>query len=107
MPDLQLISVELIRNVSLTFATVMVVTFLLVADVRVSIGVLLSVVFTITNCAGYAHFLGLTIEMAVSILIILSCGLALDYAAHIGVAYIASRADRRRGMRPNLANPQK
>ncbi len=58
--------------------------------------------FTVTNIAGYAHYLGLTIEMVTSILLILCCGLALDYSAHIGVAYATSRA-RRRGERAHEA----
>lgn len=41
--------------------------------------------------------MGLTIEIVTSILLILSPGLALDYAAHIGVAYICSRGETRHG----------
>ena len=52
-------------------------------------------VFTVVNIAGYAHWLGLTLEIVTSILLILSCGLALDYAAHIGVAYAVGRTERR------------
>ena len=52
-------------------------------------------VFTVVDIAGYAHFLGLTVEIVTSILLILCCGLALDYSAHIGVAYATSRAEKR------------
>ena len=93
----KIISKELIRNLSLTFVTIVLVTLVLIADVRVSLLVLLSVVLTVSNVCGYAHFMGLTIEIVTSIILILSCGLALDYAAHIGVAYICSRHRDRKG----------
>ena len=49
--------------------------------------VFICVVFSVTNVCGYAHFLGLTIEIVTSITLILSVGLALDYAAHVGVIF--------------------
>ena len=49
--------------------------------------VFLTVLFSVTNVCGYAHWMGLTIEIVTSIQLILSVGLALDYAAHVGVIY--------------------
>ena len=49
--------------------------------------VFVCVVFSVINVCGYAHFMGLTIEMVTSISLILSVGLALDYAAHFGVIF--------------------
>ncbi|TRY79298.1 hypothetical protein TCAL_08847, partial [Tigriopus californicus] len=80
---------ELIRNLVLTFATIVVVTLFLVANIRVSLFVLICVVFTVANVCGFAHFMGLTIEIVTSLILILSCGLALDYAAHIGEAAVS------------------
>ena len=65
--------------------------------VPLSLQVLLSVVLTVVDVWGFAYFLGLTIEIVPSINLILSCGLALDYAAHIGVAYVCSREIGRKG----------
>ena len=81
--------------------TIIAVTFVLIANVRVSLAVLLSVVFSVSNVCGYAYFMGLTIEIVTSIILILSCGLALDYAAHIGVAYVCSRETARKGEKQN------
>ena len=39
--------------------------------------VLASVAFSVTNVCGYAYFMGLTIEIVTSIILILSVGLAL------------------------------
>ena len=49
--------------------------------------VFITVVFSVTNVCGYAHYMGLTIEIVTSIQLILSVGLALDYAAHVGVTF--------------------
>lgn len=87
---------ELIRNLVLTFATIVVVTLFLVANIRVSLFVLICVVFTVANVCGFAHFMGLTIEIVTSLILILSCGLALDYAAHIGVAYLCAKGHTRK-----------
>ena len=91
----QIISQELIRNLSLAFATIVLVTLVLMANLRVSFFVLVCVVMTVVNVCGYSHFMGITIEIVTSIILILSCGLALDYAAHIGVAYMCSRETTR------------
>ena len=88
---------ELIRNLILTFLTIIATTFILIANVRVCIFVLLSVVFSVSNVCGYAYFMGLTIEIVSSTILILSCGLALDYAAHIGCAYVCSRERQKKG----------
>jgi len=49
--------------------------------------------------------MGLTIEIVTSIVLLLSVGLALDYAAHIGVTYVVTRgADRRTRAQESLAS---
>merc|ERR1711935_1210865 len=49
----------------------------------------------VINVCGYAHFMGLTIEMVTSISLILSVGLALDYAAHYGVIFACLKTGTR------------
>ena len=49
------------------------------------------------NVGGYAHHTGLTLEFVTSINLLLTCGLALDYAAHIGVAFVCSKSTTRNG----------
>jgi len=91
----RIISDELIRNLSLTFATIAVVSLLLIINLQVCLMVFISVVFSVTNVCGYAHFLGLTIEIVTSICLILSVGLALDYAAHVGVIFSCMKTGTR------------
>merc|ERR1719348_1880203 len=72
------------------------VTIVLIADLVVCILVFLCVTLTLLDIAGGAYFMGLTIEIVTSIMLILSVGLALDYAAHIGVTYVVTKADSRK-----------
>ena len=50
---MQLILGELIRNMALTFAVITVITFLLLANVRMTLIVVLCIAFTILNVTGY------------------------------------------------------
>ena len=52
-------------------------------------------VFTVVNVCGFAHFMDLTIELVTSICLILSPGLALDYAAHVGVVFASLQSGSR------------
>ena len=44
---------DLTRNLGFSFATIVAITLLLIADLRVSLVVLASVVMTVANVAGY------------------------------------------------------
>ena len=88
---------DLTRNLGFSFATIVVITLILIADLRVSLVVLASVVMTVANVTGFSHFCGLTIEITSSVVLILCVGLGLDYSAHIGVAYLTSKAPTREG----------
>lgn len=89
------ISSELIRNLALTFTTILIVSLVLILNIQICLMVFLSVVFSVTNVCGFAHFMGLTIEMVTSISLILSVGLALDYAAHFGVLFASLKSGSR------------
>ena len=93
---LQIISKQLIRNLSLAFGVIALVSILLIADLVVSILVFVCVALTLLEITGGAYFMGLTIEIVTSIVLILSVGLALDYAAHIGVTYVVTKGTSRK-----------
>jgi len=101
----KVISTQLIRNLGLAFGAIAIVNLLLIADVTVSILVFLCVALTLLDIAGGAYFMGLTIEIVTSIILILAVGLALDYSAHIGVTYVVSRGtDRKQRTQDTLNN---
>ena len=91
-----MISKQLIRNLGFAFGAIALVNLLLIADITVSVLVFICVGLTVLNIAGGAYFMGLTIEIVTSILLILAVGLALDYSAHIGVQYVVTRLPDRR-----------
>ena len=93
----QMVARDLTRNLGFSFATIVAITLILIADLRVSLVVLSSVVMTVANVTGFSHFCGLTIEITSSVVLILCVGLGLDYSAHIGVAYLTSKAPTREG----------
>ena len=84
------------RNISFAFGAIAIVNLLLIADFMVSVLVFLCVALTLLEIAGGAYFMGLTIEISTSIILILAVGLALDYSAHIGVTYIITKKVNRK-----------
>ncbi|XP_057299716.1 patched domain-containing protein 3-like isoform X2 [Hydractinia symbiolongicarpus] len=87
----KIISTELIRNLALAGIIVFLVTLFLIANLWVSLLVVTCVVFTLINIAGYMHFWGLTVDTVTTIQLILAIGLSVDYSAHIGHGFMASR----------------
>ena len=81
---LQVISSELIRNLGLTMAAVVVVTLILISDLVTVFWVFTCIAFTLIDLLGLMYFWGLTVEISSSIIVILAAGLAIDYSAHIG-----------------------
>lgn len=82
---------ELFRNVGLSMLCVFVTMLLLLADIWASILVMVCVLMTLIDVMGYMHFWGLTIDVVSSIIIIISIGLCVDYAAHIAHAFLTSK----------------
>ncbi|KAJ8305936.1 hypothetical protein KUTeg_016481 [Tegillarca granosa] len=79
---------ELYRNLALAGLAVFFVTLILIAHIRASLIVFTCVVFTVVDVAGTLYFWGVSIDTASSILLTLSVGLAVDYAAHIGHTFM-------------------
>jgi len=92
----RIIGKQLVRNMGLAFAVIALVSLLLIADPIVSLLVFICVALSVLEIIGGAYFMGLTIEIVTSIVLILSVGLALDYAAHIGVTYVVTKGRNRR-----------
>ena len=80
---MQIIGGELLRNLGLTICVVAAVTLVLIQNLQASFWVLVCLVFIVTDLVGSMYWLGLTIEISSSIMILLCAGLAVDYSAHI------------------------
>ena len=82
------IEVEAIRNISSTMAVmVVIIAFLLVNPKAVAV-VCLCLCLIIINIIGYMHFWDLTLDSVTIIMLIIALGLSVDYAAHIGRAFM-------------------
>eukprot|EP00794_Sanderia_malayensis_P008208 gene8208-9088_t len=86
----KIIGEELFRNLGLAAACVFLVTLFLIANLWTSLMVFTCVVFTLADVAGFMHFWGLTIDTVTSVMLILAIGLCVDYAAHIGHAFMTA-----------------
>ena len=78
-----------------TFIAVVILLLVLVPNFQVVLITLSCVTFTVINVAGFSHFMGLTIETVTSIILILSLGLAVDYAAHIAITFVCIKSGTR------------
>ncbi|XP_066595690.1 patched domain-containing protein 3-like isoform X2 [Prorops nasuta] len=90
----RVIGEELIRNLCLEVFAVGLVTILLLRDIRTSFWVIACVLLTLVNLLGSMHFLGLTIEISSSIIVLLCAGLSVDYAAHIGLEFTRAQGTK-------------
>ncbi len=57
------------------------------------------------DVSGMMHFWGLTIDTVTSVMLILAIGLCVDYAAHIGHAFMTARGSSRNGELQILISP--
>lgn len=69
---------------AIIFGAVCLVTVCLIQNIHSVIWVNCCVIFTVVDLVGSMYWMGLTIEISTSLMILLCAGLAVDYAAHIG-----------------------
>lgn len=91
----EIIDQELLRNIGLAMACVMVCTFVLIMNFTVCFWIFNCVVLTLVNVCGMMYQWNLTIDLVSCIALQLAVGLCVDYAAHIGHSFlVASRGSR-------------
>ena len=93
---------ELFQNVLVAFAVVFVVCLFLIAQIATVLLVLSCVVFTLVDVIGFAYLWGVTINVVSTINLVLAIGLAVDYAAHIGHAFMTATGSRNKRVRASL-----
>ncbi|XP_071561671.1 patched domain-containing protein 3 isoform X2 [Temnothorax nylanderi] len=91
----KIIGEELMRNLSLEILAVGIVTLVLLRNLLASFWVMCCVLFTLIDLLGSMYFLGLTVEISSTIMILLCAGLAVDYAAHVALEFIRSSGNKR------------
>ncbi|CAL8112733.1 unnamed protein product [Orchesella dallaii] len=100
----ELITAELYRSVALSLACVLITIFFLLANLRMCLLCGVCVIFTIINVGGFMFFWGLTINMVSCIDIVLAIGLCVDYASHIGLAFMTCSGSRNSRAKQALRN---
>ncbi len=92
---MEVISSQLLRNLLLVLACVLVATLLLLADIIGSLIVVASVSATLVDLAGAMYFWGLALDTSAAVLLTLAVGLAVDYCAHLAHAFMIETGDTR------------
>lgn len=90
---LRVIRAELVQNVALALAAVLVVCVVMIADVFAAALVGLCVLLTIIELLGAMHLWGLAIDTVSVVNLVLAVGLSVDYAAHIAHCFMSKQGD--------------
>lgn len=90
----EVIAEELYRNLALAIGCIFLTTLALLSNLLACLQVVLCVLLTLLNVAGFMHFWGLTIETVSSTNLIISIGLCVDCPAHIAHEFLTSTGSR-------------
>lgn len=82
------IETEAIRNISSTMAVMVVIIAFLLVNPKAVLVVCFCLCLIIINIIGYMHFWDLTLDSVTIIMLVIALGLSVDYAAHIGRAFM-------------------
>ena len=85
------IAVEFYRNLVLALLVVFGIALILIPKVSAALLVLLAVLCTIVDVLGFMWFWGLTIDAVTVCYTVIAIGLAVDYSAHVGEAFMLSK----------------
>jgi len=85
---------ELWRNLGLGVACIFLITFILLANIQVSLMVMMMVGVTLIDIVGFLYLWNVHIDIVSCINIVISVGLCVDYSVHIGHAYIVAHGNR-------------
>lgn len=75
-------------NVCLALCAVFVVILIVTANIQVTLFILLCVALVDVFLLGLLHFWGVTFNSVTVVNNVIAIGLAVDYSAHIGHAYL-------------------
>jgi hypothetical protein len=88
--EVGIIDKELVRNLLICGAVILVIIFLMIPHPRIAVFVVGSIVLSIIDLLGFLYFWDVTISGVSTIYILISVGLAVDYSAHIAHLYVVS-----------------
>eukprot|EP00656_Telonema_subtile_P010498 TRINITY_DN1506_c0_g1_i2.p1 TRINITY_DN1506_c0_g1~~TRINITY_DN1506_c0_g1_i2.p1 ORF type:complete len:936 (+),score=184.20 TRINITY_DN1506_c0_g1_i2:115-2922(+) len=83
---------EAIRNLCLALASILVIVALLIPSIVISLLIFFVISCSILEVAGFMHWWGLYLDNVTVVMLIVSIGISVDYAAHIGHAFQTYRS---------------
>merc|ERR1719188_1263716 len=86
---------EMMRNLGVALACVVVVNAAMLADFKLCFLVTLCVLLTIVDVAGMCFFLGQSVDMITCVCFVLVIGFCVDYCVHIAHAFLVSHGSRK------------
>ena len=78
------------RNLGLGISAIFLITFVLLANLQMSLMVMTMVGVTLVDIVGFLYLWDVTIDIVSCINVVISVGLCVDYSVHIGHAYITA-----------------
>ncbi|XP_046861198.1 patched domain-containing protein 3-like [Xenia sp. Carnegie-2017] len=91
----KVIAEELFRNILFAMAAIFIVNFVFIASPLTSLLVCFCVILTVVDVAGMMYFWDLTIETVSFVVLIISIGLSVDYASHVGHTFMTKSGTRK------------
>ena len=89
-----IVGIELLRNVGIAIVCIFVTTLITLGSWRGSLFVMLCVLLTCVDVAGFMHWWGITIEITSMNILIISVGLCVDFCAHIMHGFLTQPGTR-------------
>ena len=100
----EVITRELIRNLSIALACVFLTTLILLADILGSVYVLLTVALSLVDLCGFMAAWDITIDVVSACNIIIAIGLCVDYSVHICHAFLTVSGTRKERARAAIVD---
>jgi len=94
----EIIVMEAITNLVLALVAVFTICFVIIADLRAALLVVLCVVMVDIDILGLMYLWGLTIDSVTIINLVLAIGLSVDYSAHVAHAFCVARGTHQERM---------
>merc|ERR1719450_181450 len=85
---------QLQQNIGLAMACIFIVSLVMLASIPVCFIILFAVSLTLIDIIGFLHFWDINIDFIVCTYTVLSIGLCVDYAVHIGQAFLVQTGSK-------------
>jgi len=90
-----IVGIELLQNVGIAIICIFITTLITLGSWRGSLFVMMCVLLTCVDIAGFMHWWGITIEITSMNIVIISVGLCVDYCAHIVHGFLTTPGTRK------------